>query len=77
MKLHLQPRSPKHREEMFKLTATLLNGVAIACLVGASFGPWLNDALQWGWQSLALIAGAAISHLMAQTVLWLGFVRGA
>lgn len=48
MKLYLRPRSARHREKMAKLTATLINGAAVACLIGAAFGPWLNPALDWG-----------------------------
>lgn len=73
MKLHLPFRSQRHREEAAKLAATLLNGAAIACLIGATFGPWLNPALAWGWTSLALFTGTAIFHAAAQTMLWAGF----
>lgn len=73
MKLHFHPKSARHREEMAKLAASVLNGVSVASLIGATFGPWLNPSLDWGWTSLALIGGAAIFHGGAQTVLWLGF----
>jgi predicted MFS family arabinose efflux permease len=60
---------------MAKLTATLINGAAIACLIGASFGPWLNPALDWGWKSMALFVAAGAIHAIAQFVLSLGFEK--
>ncbi|HCK85067.1 MAG TPA: hypothetical protein DHW63_11300 [Hyphomonadaceae bacterium] len=75
MRLRLQPRSSKHREELAKLTATLINGAAIACLVGASFGPWLNPALDWGWRSFVLLLAAASIHVLAQLVLSFAYER--
>ena len=45
MRLQVTIRSAKHREEAAKLTAGLFNGVAVACLIGAAFGPLLNVAL--------------------------------
>ncbi len=66
-------RGAKHREEAAKLAAVLFNGVAIACFIGASFGPLLNTALPWGWRSLALLAAAALLHAAAQAVLMLGY----
>lgn len=56
--------------------ATLINGAAIACLIGATFGPWLNPALDWGWNSIILFAAAGVIHIVAQLVLASGFERG-
>lgn len=75
MRLRLQTRSAKHREEAAKLMAGLVNGAAIACLVGATFGPWLNPALDWGWRSLGLFLAAGGIHILAQLVLALGFEK--
>lgn len=58
---------------MAKLAATLINGAAITCLIGATFGPWLNPALDWGWNSLVLFIAAALIHMIAQVVLSSGF----
>lgn len=68
-------RGAKHREEAAKLAAVLFNGVAIACLIGASFGPLLNTALAWGWRSLALFLAAILIHAAAQAVLMLGYPK--
>ena len=73
MPARLTLRSARHREEAAKLTATLFNGVAVACLIGASFGPLLNVALAWGWRSLALLAAALAFHAGAQFVLSYGY----
>jgi predicted MFS family arabinose efflux permease len=75
LQLHFHPKSDCHREETAKLTATLINGAAVACLVGATFGPWLNPALDWGWNSPVLFAIATLIHMCAQFVLSLGFRR--
>lgn len=77
MRIQLRLRSAKHREELAKLTATFINGAAIACLVGASFGPWLNPALDWGWRSFVLLLAAASIHALAQLVLSFGYERDA
>lgn len=75
MASHLDPKNLKHREEAAKLTASLVNGAAIACLIGATFGPWLNPALNWGWKSFALFVAAGVIHTIAQYVLSLGYER--
>jgi hypothetical protein len=75
--LNIRPKSARHQEETAKLAAILVNGVAIACLIGASFGPWLNPSLTWGFHSLVLLLAACIIHLLAQFVLSIGFVEGA
>ncbi|OQW57601.1 MAG: hypothetical protein A4S17_12735 [Proteobacteria bacterium HN_bin10] len=73
LRFRFRSKSAKHREEAAKLAASVLNGVSIACLIGATFGPWLNPALDWGWTSLALLAGVAIFHGVAQAILRAGF----
>lgn len=73
MRVQLKPRSARHREEAAKLMATLING---ACLIGATFGPWLNPSLTWGWNSVALFTAAGVIHIVAQFVLASGFERG-
>jgi MFS family permease len=75
VKLDIVPRSQRHREEVAKLTATLINGAAIACLIGATFGPWLNSTLHWGWNSIVLFIAAGLIHIVAQIVLAMGFER--
>lgn len=75
MRLRIRSKSQKHREEMAKLSAALINGAAIACLIGASFGPWLNPALDWGWKSMALFVAAGSIHAIAQVVLSLAFEK--
>jgi hypothetical protein len=74
-KLNIRPKSARHREEAAKLAAILINGVAIACMIGASFGPWLNPSLAWGLHSLILLLAACVAHLLAQFVLSMGFVE--
>jgi len=73
--LQIAIRSAKHREEAAKLTAGLFNGVAVACLIGAAFGPLLNVALAWGWRSLALLFATSVFHVGAQYVLSLAFTK--
>ena len=73
MKLHFHPKSAKHREEAAKLAATVLNGVAITCLIGAAFGPWLNPSMERGWNSLALFFSSGFFHVCAQFVLSMGY----
>ena len=73
MRRRFAPKSAKHKEEAAKLVATTNNGVSIACLIGATFGPWLNPALTWGGSSLALLLGSAIFHVLAQLALRAGF----
>lgn len=66
-------RSARHREEATKLSAGLLNGVAIACLIGATFGPMLNADLGWNVAAFVLFIAAFAFHAIAQFVLSLGF----
>ncbi|MBL8550843.1 MAG: hypothetical protein JNJ73_12735 [Hyphomonadaceae bacterium] len=73
MRFRLRIKSARHREEAVKLSAVLFNGVVIACFIGASFGPLLNNGLQWGWGSLGLVLAAVLFHALAQTILHLGF----
>ncbi len=68
-----RPKSARHLEEVAKLSAVLFNGVAIACFIGATFGPTLNPALQWGWGNVGLVIAACLFHIVAQFVLSLGF----
>jgi hypothetical protein len=77
MRFGLRIKSQRHREEAFKLTAVLLNSVAIACLIGASVGPWLNPSMEWGLRSLILFVAGLTFHLIAQFVLYLGFEADA
>jgi predicted MFS family arabinose efflux permease len=58
---------------MAKLVAVLLNGLAVASLIGATFGPWLNPALDWGWRNWVLLVAAGAIHMVAQFMLSLGF----
>jgi predicted MFS family arabinose efflux permease len=70
-----RPRGPKHREEAAKLAASTINGVSIACLIGATFGPILNPALAWKTDALALAGAALALHFAAQYVLLIGNPR--
>jgi predicted MFS family arabinose efflux permease len=73
VRLRLHFKSARHREESAKLAAGVLNGVAIACLIGATFGPWLNPALGWSLSSVVLFGASAIFHVLAQVALRAGF----
>jgi hypothetical protein len=69
----LRFKSARPKEEAAKLAASYINGVAIACLIGATFGPWLNPALEWDASSLALLGASGIFHAIAQVILRAGF----
>lgn len=66
--------STRYEEEAAKLTATLLNGIAVAAFVGATIGQLLApDAVNADGQFLLFVVLGIAFHMTGQTVLWLAY----